>query len=44
MRGLLAHEHRLGLALEVDVRLAADVDRDAVDRAAGERVRATSPG
>ena len=32
-------EQHLGLALEVDVRLAADVDGDLVDRAAGERVR-----
>src|SRR4051794_33369652 len=36
---LLAGHHRDGLALEVDVGLAADVDRDAVDRAADERVR-----
>ena len=35
---LFASEHRGGLALEVDVRLAADVDRDAVDRAACELV------
>ena len=26
---LFAHQHRLGLALQVDVGLAADVDRDA---------------
>src|SRR4051794_12250049 len=38
-RLLLARHHGDGLALEVDVRLAADVDRDAVDRAAGEAVR-----
>src|SRR4051812_40365405 len=36
---LLARHHGDGLALEVDVRLAADVDGDAVDRAAGERPR-----
>src|SRR6266576_214495 len=34
---LLAREHRDGLALEVDVGLAGDVDRHAIDRAAGER-------
>src|SRR4051812_20948985 len=33
----LARHHRDGLALEVHVGLARDVDRDAVDRAAGER-------
>src|SRR5215208_2900656 len=38
-RLLLARHHGDGLALEVDVRLAADVDRDAVDRAAGAAVR-----
>src|SRR3954447_4684525 len=37
--GSLAGHHRDGLALEVDVGLAADVDRHAVDRAADERVR-----
>ena len=37
--GLLPGQHRDGLALEVDVGLAADVDGDAVDRAAGERPR-----
>jgi hypothetical protein len=36
---LLAGEHGLGFALEVDVGVAADVDRDPFDRAAGERVR-----
>src|SRR4051794_40678350 len=52
---LLARAHRDGLALEVDVGLAADVDRHAVDGAAGElprlaagvvagdRVRAVAP-
>src|SRR3954447_11291421 len=33
---LLARHHRDGLAFEVDVRLAADVDRDAVDGPACE--------
>src|SRR3954462_2226047 len=36
---LFARHHRDGFALQVDVRFAADVDRDAVDRATGERVR-----
>src|SRR4051794_14130672 len=36
---LLARHHRDGLALEVDVGLAADVDGDARDRAAGEPPR-----
>src|SRR4051812_2324352 len=36
---LLARHHGDGFALEVDVGLAADVDGDAVDRAAGERPR-----
>ena len=40
----LAGEHRGGLALEVDVRLAADVDGDPVQGAAGERPRGASPG
>src|SRR5215475_1596731 len=35
---LLAGEHRGRLALEVEVRLAADVDRDPLDGAAGEPV------
>src|SRR6478735_7685958 len=35
---LLAHEHGLGLALEVDIGLAADIDRDPFDGAAGEAV------
>src|SRR4051794_8767636 len=39
---LFTGHHRDGLALEVDVGLAADVDRDAVDGAAGERVRFAS--
>src|SRR4051812_50008975 len=34
---LLARHHRDGLALEVHVRLAADVDHHAVERAARER-------
>ena len=38
-RCLFAREHRRGLAFEVEVRLAADINGDAVDRAAGERVR-----
>src|SRR5690349_14436069 len=33
---LLPREHRLCLALEVKVRFAAHIDRDAVDRPAGE--------
>src|SRR4051794_30612427 len=33
---LLAHHHRDGFALEVGVRLAADVDGDPVDRASAE--------
>jgi len=37
-RKLFAGEHRGGFAFEVDVRVAADVDRDAVDGAAGELV------
>src|SRR3954463_3945996 len=36
VRALLTHEHGLGLALEVEVLRAADVDRDAPDRATGE--------
>src|SRR5438045_532635 len=36
---LLAGEHGRGLTLQVDVGVAADVDRDPVDRAAGEGVR-----
>src|SRR6201995_5061150 len=36
---LLPREHGLGLAFEVDVGVAADVDGDALDRAAGEGVR-----
>ena len=36
---VLAHQHACGLALEVDVRLAADVDGDPLDRAAGEAAR-----
>ena len=36
---LLRPDQHLGLALQVDVRVAADVDRDPVDRPAGERVR-----
>ena len=36
---LLAGHHGPGLALEVDVRIAADVDGDPLDRAAGEAVR-----
>src|SRR5215472_5007247 len=35
----LPGEHRLGLAFEVEVGLAADVDRDPLDGAAGEPVR-----
>src|SRR6476620_1806562 len=35
---LLAHQHRLGLPLEVDVWLACDVDGDSLDRAASEAV------
>ena len=37
---LLPHQHAGGLTLEIDIRLAADVDGDAPDRAPGERVRA----
>src|SRR4051812_27239173 len=37
---LLAHEHALGLALEVDVGLSADIDRDPFDGAPGEAVGA----
>jgi hypothetical protein len=37
LRQRRAEHHRDGFAFEVDVGLAADVDRDAVDRAAGER-------
>src|SRR6478609_11819802 len=37
---LLAHEHALGLALEGDVGLAADIDRDPFDVAADEAVGA----
>src|SRR3954453_14247624 len=37
---LLAHEHALGLALEVDVGLSADIDRDPFDGAAREAVGA----
>src|SRR4051794_24716902 len=36
---LLTRHHGDSLALEVHVWLAADVDGDAVDRAAGERIR-----
>src|SRR5207248_4130192 len=36
--GSLPGHHRDRLAFEVDVRFAADVDRDAVDRPAGELV------
>ena len=36
---LLAHQHGLGLAFEVDVGFAAHVDGDPVDGAAGEAVR-----
>src|SRR5213592_2729731 len=36
---LLTHEHRLRFAFEVDVGIAADVDGDPLDRAAGETVR-----
>jgi hypothetical protein len=36
---LLAHQHQLGFALQIHVRLAADVDRHPVDRAAVEAVR-----
>src|SRR6202012_5202024 len=35
----LTHQHELRFALEVQVRVAADVDRDPVDGAAGERER-----
>ena len=41
---LLARHHGDGFALEVDVGLAADVDGDAVDRAAGERPRRARRG
>jgi hypothetical protein len=34
----LAHQHQDGFALEVDIRLAGDVDHDPVDRADGEPV------
>ena len=37
---LFTGEHRGGLAFEVEVGLAADVDRDPLDGAAGEPVRA----
>ena len=36
-RRLLPRQHRHGLALQIEVRLAAHVDRDPLDRAAGER-------
>jgi hypothetical protein len=36
-RPLFARHHGDGFAFEIDVGLAADVDGDAVDRAAGER-------
>src|SRR5436190_5757540 len=36
---LLAHQHRDGFALQVDVRLATDVDGDAPDRPTGESPR-----
>src|ERR1019366_8363525 len=36
---LLAGEHGLGLALEIDIRIPADVDCDSLDRAAGELPR-----
>src|ERR1700722_2573717 len=42
--GSLTHQHELRFALEVQVRLAADVDRDPVDGAAGERVRRLGRG
>jgi hypothetical protein len=35
---LLAHEHQCGFPFQVQVRLAADVYRNPVDRAAGEAV------
>src|SRR5450755_182741 len=38
----LPGHHRDGLPLEIDVRLAADVDCDAVDRTAGELVRVSA--
>src|SRR3984893_9680994 len=38
-RGLLPRQHGLGLALEIDIGIAADVDRDPPDRAASECVR-----
>ena len=41
---LFAHHHEGGLAFEVQVRLAADVDRDPVDRAAREARRASRRG
>src|ERR1700689_5114370 len=37
--GSLTHQHELRFALEILVWVAADVDRDPVDGAAGERVR-----
>src|SRR6476660_1651753 len=42
-RASLAHQHPLGFALQVDVRLATDVDGDPFDRASGEAV-GTLPG
>src|SRR5579872_3981677 len=36
---LFSRQHRLGLALEVEVEVAADVDGDSLDGAAGENVR-----
>jgi hypothetical protein len=37
--GLFPREHRLGLAFQVHVRVAADVDSDLLDGAASEVVR-----
>jgi hypothetical protein len=39
---LLSGKHGLGLALEIDVGGAADVDGDPLDRAAGKAVRRPS--
>ncbi len=36
---LLAGQHGLGLALKVNVGVAADIDRHPLDRAAGEKMR-----
>src|SRR5206468_9415020 len=41
-RPLLAGEHGCGLTLQVDVGIAADVDRDPLDGAAGEGVRVSA--